>query len=196
MGGPCSGCPRALLPAIKNICKRPFTNSLYGDEINISSKASRECRGDGPLQGLFLIPLKCTGIVWCNHPQSRKSCCCNRQFLALLVFLCSNSESWELSNHHVQKSLGAWGRAFCLWHDIPEFLQSRAGTGSSADLPGSPAVCTADFLSPTALRKSGWLSKSLLKPETCGKDIYVLLFELLGIVASPSRWDPAHCDGE
>lgn len=57
-------------------------------------------------------------------------------------------------------------------------------------------MCTADFSLPTAPRKTGWLSKSLLKLETCCKDICVLCFELPGIVVSPSRWDPAHVEGE
>lgn len=35
------------------------------------------------------------------------------------------------------------------------------------------------FLSPTAMVKSGWLSKSLLKPEACCKDICVLCFKQL-----------------
>lgn len=30
----------------------------------------------------------------------------------------------------------------------------------------------------------------------CCEDICVLCFKLLGIIVSPSRWDPAHCEGE
>ena len=112
----------------KNLCKRPFTKWPLRGEICIS--VLKICQQSPPViaevmahyRGSSSFCLKCVGIAPCSlgwrcsvfanqtRPGNVAACCCISSFLALLVFLCSNSESWEFSNRshrHLQKSIGA-----------------------------------------------------------------------------------------